>query len=315
MPSFDLVDWLMQAETPTIRYLTARHILKLPENDPQVQAARQAIMTEGAVPAILAEQFEEGYWIAKRSYYSPKYISTHWSMMLLTELHVDPEDERFQRGADFILNATATTIKNLNAEGKHRLACLWGNILRYVLHAKREEDPRTQALIQYGVHDLTDGHCPCPHNDGHDCAWGVVRMLWGAAAIPKEHWSDVLQYAVESSIQFLLEDFSLIEANYPTPDGGKIHKLWSKLSFPLFYQVDRLFTLRVLAELGALDHPGTAVSLDWLEEQQLAKGSWRGASPYGSRTWPALSGKEETSRWISLQAAMILQQAGRMQTA
>lgn len=315
MPAFDLIDWLMEAETPTIRYLTARHLRKLPDSDPLVQAAKKAIMTEGAVPAIFARQTETGQWADEYSYYTPKYVSSHWSMMLLAELHIDPTDERFQRGAEYMLRATATTVKNLNAERKHQLACLWGNILRYVLHAGLQDDPRARALIQYGIHDLTDGHCRCPYNSGYDCAWGVVRMLWGAAAIPKHLWNDDLRQVIQKSITFLLHDHSLTDADYPTPDGGRIHKLWSKLSFPLFYQVDTLFTLRVLADLDALDHPGAAAALDWLEAKRLKKGYWRGTSPYGSRTWPELAGEDESSRWVSLHAAMVLQQAGRLQVA
>ncbi|MCA9912082.1 MAG: hypothetical protein KC496_01980 [Anaerolineae bacterium] len=312
MSDSTLVDWLLAAETPTIRYVTARYLLNLPEHDPQVQAAKQAIMTEGAVPAIFANQTETGQWANEHSYYTPKYVSTHWSMMLLTELHVDPTDERFQRGADYMLSAVVEQVRQLTQQREHKLACLWGNILRYVLHAGKEDDPRTQALIEYGIHDLLDGHCPCPSNSNHDCAWGVVRMLWGAAAIPEKYQTPPLQQAVQHSLTFLLEDFQLMEANYPVADDGKIHKLWSRLSFPLMYQVDTLFTLRVLAELRALEHPGAAAALDWLETKRTQKGNWQGGSPYRARTWAEIGGKEETNRWISLHAAMVLQQAGRI---
>jgi hypothetical protein len=79
------------------------------------------------------------------------------------------------------------------------------------------------------------------------------------------------------------------------------------MNFPLFYQADILFVLRVLAELGALDRPGARPALEWLAARRTANGHWRGTSPFGSRTWPALAGREETSRWVSLQAAAVLE--------
>ena len=102
-----------------------------------------------------------------------------------------------------------------------------------------------------------------------------------------------------------------MEANYPTPQGGSIHSLWSRLNFPLFYQADISLVLRALADLGKLDHPGAADALDWLRERRSSKGSWRGASPYRQRTWD-LGEREETDRWVSLHASLVLQAAGAL---
>lgn len=107
-----------------------------------------------------------------------------------------------------------------------------------------------------------------------------------------------------------LEEHSLVGADYPSP--GRVHPLWFRLNFPLFYQADILFILRVLAELGALDHPGAGPALQWLRTRRKADGRWRGASPFRRRTWAALADQEETDRWVSLQAAMVLQKAHRV---
>ena len=49
------LSWLLATETPTIRYLALADLVGLPEEDGRVREARQAIMREGPVPAILAE--------------------------------------------------------------------------------------------------------------------------------------------------------------------------------------------------------------------------------------------------------------------
>lgn len=70
--------------------------------------------------------------------------------------------------------------------------------------------------------------------------------------------------------------------------------------------MDILFTLRVLAELDALDQPGAQPGLAWLAERRQQNGRWRGGSPYRQRTWREMGDSAETNRWITLHAACIL---------
>jgi hypothetical protein len=162
------------------------------------------------------------------------------------------------------------------------------------------------------VRHLTDEHCRCWINGDQTCAWGVVRTLYGLAALPADQRSPAVQGAIAHALPFLLESYQLIQANYPVPINGKIHPLWFKLNFPLFYQADILFTLRILAELGALDHPGARPALDWLSAKRSKNGRWRGSSPFRQTTWRELAGPAETDRWVSLQAALILREARMM---
>jgi hypothetical protein len=104
----------------------------------------------------------------------------------------------------------------------------------------------------------------------------------------------------------------LIEANYPSRENGSINPLWLKLNFPLFYQVDILFTLRVLDELDMLNHPGAQAALDWLEQRGGRNGHWFGSSPFRQRTWHELGDREETERWVSIHASRILQHSKRL---
>lgn len=232
---------------------------------------------------------------------------------VICELHVEPDDERFQRGVDYMLTATSGRMQGPIKQRDYGLSCLWGNILRYVIYAGQADDERAQAIIDYVIHDIHSGRCSCPHNDNFSCAWGVVRALWGLSAISPDKQSPEIQSALADGVSFLLDTFSLSTANYPTPENGKIHPLWFKLNFPLFYQTDILFTLRVLADLNVLDHARLTSALDWLEAQRNQQGYWRGRSPYRSRTWRELGNSEDTSRWVSLQSAWILQKAGRLE--
>ncbi|MGF1504800.1 MAG: hypothetical protein ACFB51_06640 [Anaerolineae bacterium] len=299
-----LTDWLLDSTIPLFRYLTLRHLLDAPEDDPRVQAARRAMQTAGPIPAIYAGQSEAGHWAEEHSYYTPKYTSTHWSLLLLAELAADPADERLQRGIDYMLGML---VPDLNVEN-HGWECFWGNLLVYAVHGGRQDDPRVQRIVDYLVQHAG---WRCEHNDELPCAWGSARALWGLAVLPER--SPAVEATIAGGVDFLLSRHSLLAADYPTP--GAPHKMWGKVNFPLFYQADVLFVLRVLAAIDRLDHPDAQPALGWLADRRRANGTWSGASPFRSRTWAALGDRTETTRWVSLQAATVLKQAGMLAAA
>ncbi len=307
----NLIPWLLAAPTPSIRYLTLRRLLGRPEDDADVQAARQEMAASGLIPAILAGQTERGNWAGEHGYYSPKYTSTHWSMTTLVELAADGTDAQMRRGAEFMLADTEADA----ARPGHGWVCFWGNVLRYVLHAGFDGDPRTAQLTDRVVRDATDAGWRCRYNEELPCAWGAARALWGLAALPAERRSPEVAAAIASGLHLLLEGDRLVRADYPTP--GKIHALWARLNFPLFYQADILFVLRVVAELGALDQPGARSAMGWLAARRRPDGAWRGANPFSAfrgRGWRAPADREEIDRWVTLHALAVLDAGDRGRT-
>jgi hypothetical protein len=307
----DRIGWLLDAETPSIVYQTRRD-LRPPRSSPrELQKSKKRIMRTGAVPAILARQSKRGNWKIDHGYYGPKFYSTHWSMVLLAELGVDGEGRRFRRGAEYMLDATEKEVQDGLDRAIPDWSCFWGNLLRYALYAGMQDDPRVEKLIHHLSSILSDGLCVCRINGGNECAWGVVRTLWGFAALPEKIRTREANHAIRKGIRFLLEDHRLMVADYPFRPKTRINPLWFKLSFPLFYHADILFALRVLDELDELDHRGAHEALDWLETKRKENGSWKGSSPFRQRTWREMGAPEETDRWVTLQALRILRHAGR----
>lgn len=58
-----VLDWLLEPQTPGVRYLTLRDLLDRPESDPELKAARLAAHQQGEIAAVLAEMHPEGYWV------------------------------------------------------------------------------------------------------------------------------------------------------------------------------------------------------------------------------------------------------------
>jgi len=308
------IDWLLESQTPSIRYYTYKNLLNRPDDDAMVRSTRAQIAESDYVRAITTDQDPEGFWYNQKHYYGPKYRSSHWVMLLLTELGVPPQLSALQRGADFMVRRmededdvyySVSTYQNKSQSG---FCCYWGNWLRYQVYSGRIDHPLVQQVIEIVSADILHKG-KCEYNYHLPCAWGVIRSLFGLALIPNEHRTELVNHAIAEGIAFILDDFNLIKANYPNRD--KVHPIWYKLSFPLYYQADILFTLRVLSELNALKQANAQEALQWLEDKQKKDGTWRGSSPFKNRSHPFLSRTDTPGRWVTLHALSVLAAANK----
>jgi hypothetical protein len=308
----DPIPWLLESGVPSIVYQTRKDLLGPKSTAAETRQAAARVMRSGAAAAILSRQSTRGNWKVDRGgYYGPKFFSTHWSMMLLAELGADGNDARYRRGVEYMLEATQEEARDGLRRKSYGWSCFWGNLLRYALRSVAPDEPRTEAVIRYVAADTAGKNCACRINDGKACAWGAARALWGLAAVPEPRRSAAVKRAIRRGVRFLLDDHSLAEADYPVRARGRINPLWFSLNFPLFYQADILFALRVLDELGALKRRGARPALDWLAARRRPDGRWKGRSPFRARTWREMGAPEETDRWVTLQALRILRHAGR----
>lgn len=298
------LQWLLNSKSPSIRYLTLRQLVGLPETDTAVKAESQVMNHSGAVNAIISKQTPNGSWSNEKSYYTPKYTSTHWNLILLAELNIDPYHESMQRGVQFMLDTIHDKLQKVLDSGQYGFSCFWGNLLRYTLYARQQNHPETVAIARYLISQAHQAEWRCPRNHRLPCAWGAARGLWGLTALLAQGIESEVEAAICSGLRFLVHKFSLSEGAFP--DTHHIHSFWGCLNFPLFYQADILFVLRILAELKRLDEPGVQPALTWLAERRQPNGTWLGSNPFCKRTWPQIGDTEEISRWVSLQAARIL---------
>ena len=70
----DPVDWLLEPDNPSVRYLALTELLDHPEGDPDVVQAKRDIMDSGVVRALLEGQREDGYWGAPERFYKERGI-------------------------------------------------------------------------------------------------------------------------------------------------------------------------------------------------------------------------------------------------
>jgi hypothetical protein len=297
----DVIPWLLETSNPPVRYWTLTRLLERAADDAAVVQAHGMIMERGPAVEILSHYAGGGRWEGERGYYSPKYTSTHWQLLLLAELAADGQDERIAAACRRMIDE----VSRVDQSDAH--PCFHGNLIGYLHALGQAQDERVRGLEAVLAGAGTAGKWRCALNGDLPCAWGAARALWGLGRIPAGERSDAVNEAIESGVRFLGR-FNLHEGDYPT-DGTR-HKMWDSLNFPLFYQADVLFTLRALADLGRVnERPAFRRAVRWLKERRRGDGRWDGVSPYTSRMWASLEERHRPSKWVTWQALYVMKAA------
>ena len=113
-----VLDWLLDPAQPSPRYLTLRELLGRPEDDPEVVAAREAIVHLPPARQILDAQYPAGYWVKPDRGYSPKYKATAWQLLFLAELGASCT-EAIARGCEHVLSAALRRGQSLFSAHEH----------------------------------------------------------------------------------------------------------------------------------------------------------------------------------------------------
>jgi len=321
----DPVPWLLEPDpdNPGVRYFALRELLDRPDDDPEVQAARAAIMTTGPVPAILDAQYPDGYWVKPGGGYSPKYRSTVWQIIFLAELGANPSDERVRRGCEYLLSHSIATNGAFSAYQKPvpsgSVHCLNGNLSYALLNLGYADDPRVQAAldwlaraitgegqIRYYKSGTTGPGFACSVNEGQPCGWGATKAMKALIAIPPDRRTPIVQRAIEVGTEFLLSRDPAV-ADYPYTQ--RVSPTWFKFGFPLSYWSDVLETIGVLVELGYGGDPRLANALQLILNKQDAQGRWKLENSLNGKMWADIEKKGEPSKWVTLRALRVLNKA------
>src|SRR2546428_749124 len=116
-PSKAVLDWLLEENQPSVRVLTLTQLLRKASTDPEVVAAKEAIPNRGWAADLLARQDPAGWWIAEKSLYRPKYLSTNWMLLILSDLGITKDDPRIEKACELWIERYARPDGGFAMEG------------------------------------------------------------------------------------------------------------------------------------------------------------------------------------------------------
>ena len=329
MASPDPIPWLLEGD-PSVRYFTLTRLLGEPADGAAAAEARRRIMTEGAVPAILAAQRDDGGWVEPERCYSAKYTGTVWQLLILAELGADGADARVRRGCEAVLrdaqDAASGGFAHRHAAtggGTHGsvIPCLSGNMVFSLIRLGMLDDPRVQQTVDwittYQRFDDGEGEAPTgwPYEPWemcwgrHTCHMGAAKALKALAEIPPERRSPAVRHTLDAGVEYFLRH----HVHRRSHDLGHDSKAgWRRFGFPLMYQTDALELLVILTRLAreggppAADDPRMDEALELVASRRDAEGRWKLQSTFNGRFVVDIEAKGEPSRWITLRALEVL---------
>jgi len=330
----DPVPWLLENDEiqPAIRYYTLRDILGREENDKEVKAAKEAIMTSGPVPVILAAQQPEGYWDKPGSGSGPKYRGTEWSLAFLAQFGADGTDSRVRAGCEILLSHCIAGNGGLSWNGTASgfEQCMAGIMGAALIDFDRLNDQRLQTAMEWlaqtitgeGVADASKrdtnrryfksgNSAPgfvCSKNEHLSCAWGAINSMIALSKVPVEQRTGTMQAAIKQGVDFLLSHDPAV-ADYPFGSGNKPSSSWFRFGYPVGFISDVLQNLEVLTALGEAANPRLANALEVVISKQDQQGRWLLEHTYNGKMWVDIENKGQPSKWVTLRVLRVLKAA------
>jgi len=321
------LDWLLEPQDIGVRYLALRDLVHA--GPKELDAACKQAHNEGPISIILSNMDKEGWWVKPGPGYNPKYTSTVWSIMLLSQLGANIKaDVRVEKACSYLLdnNLTSNGLFTINGSPSGTVYCLQGNLSASLLDLGCN-DPRLDKAFEWMARSVTgEDMAPasdktaafryyaytcgpsfnCGANDKKSCAWGGVKVMLAFSKLPKEKYTTIISKAIKTGVDFLFSK-DPADADYPSGYATKPSGNWWKFGFPVFYITDILQIMEALVGLGFGKDPRLVRALDLIHEKQDADGRWALEHDYTGKTWVDFGPKKQPNKWATLRALRVLQ--------
>jgi hypothetical protein len=289
VPESATVDWLLEKEQPSIRYLTLTQLLRRRESDPEVREAKADLPTVGWVAELLARRDPAGWWVRDRGWLEPRFVGTHWNMLALADLGATRAIPEVERSCEYWMGKSPLQGGGVGGFGKGKgHHCYTANMARGLVRLGYEDDPRVRRTLEWIVRTAhPKGGWTCrfstagPATSRSLDAWEGLGAL---AAYPRSKWTAGMQACAERSAEYYLER--------ELHQQGERYEPWYRFHWPVHYYYDLLVGLDCLTALGYGQDRRLRYALDLLRTKRRPDGTWNldAAQP---------DPDPETARWFA----------------
>ena len=311
-----VMEWLTEPEQPAARYLAMRDLMGA--SGSELRDAWKEIPARGWVGQILRERHEGGYWAGAGNLYRPKYLSTNWMLLALSDLGVTRELPWLAESAEMWRDTYARPDGGFDQPGAEKSElCLVGNTARALVKFGYQDDPKVKRAFEWLVkNQKPNGGWHCWGKNGVIDGWEGMSAF---AVYPREKWTRSMKAAVGRGLEFYLERRLLRQ--------GRRYDPWYRLHFPYHYYYDVLVGLEFITALGMGDDPRAAAAVKVIKQKRLRGSRWLMDAVHPDylnggrlpRWWPKYSHRlqpfslekaGEPSKMITLRALCVLRRLG-----
>jgi len=299
----DILAWLWQGDR-SVRWQTLQDLLH--DRPDKIEAQRKQVASEGWGAALLARQDACGSWGG--GLYSPKWISTTYTMLLLKRLGLPVENSQAKISCALLLE------KGFFHDGGIAFSRSWGQsetcvtgMILSILSYFHYLDQRVTRLAEYLLgQQMPDGGWNCQSFKGatHSSFHTTISVLEGLREFEKNYTSS--QSAIFDAQQ-QGKEFLLKHRPFRSSRTGEIVKqAFTQFSFPPRWFYDILRALDYFQETNSKKDERLSDAIKIVEKKRKKEGWWLLQNRHRGRTFFEMERVGEPSRWNTLRALRIL---------
>lgn len=301
-----VLEWLMQGD-PAIRWQVMRDLLDVPEELWQMERLKTA--REGWGAAFLSHQAENGIWGG--GVYSPKWISSTYTLLSLVEIGFPQDHPAARRGVEIILDHFFGLLGDIKFR-THLVKldlCLVGMALELGTYF-RLSDPRLDALPAFIIQtQMADGgwNCRLGRDKGvhHSSFHTTMNILDGIRQVLEMDGNSLeteLRIAERRALELLLQHRLFRSSR----TGEIISEKFLRFSYPerWFYSIHR--ALDYFQRAGVEPDERLKEAIEILLSKRLKEGTWPVQYRYAGLRYFDMEKTGHPSRWNTLRALRIL---------
>jgi hypothetical protein len=267
-----IIEWLLQGDI-SIQYLTQKYLLQ--ENQKELKKLRKRISSEGWGKKFLDARGANGHW--GRGFYQPKWISSHYTLLDLRYLEIEPVEPIMETLA-LILNQCKAPDGSINESITRESGdlCVNGMFLNYASFWGIPKVALKSIVDHILENQMPDGGFNCEwktkgavHSSMHTTI-SVLEGIWEYIKAGYHYRVNELKRVKEDA-----EEFLLMHRLFRSDKTGEIiDKKWTMLSFHSRWRYDILRALIYFVDSDTPYDPRMDDALNVLISKQRKDGTW-----------------------------------------
>jgi len=311
------LQWLLEGD-PAIRWQTLRDLTGAGEHT--VERERKKVARDGWGARLLAKQDPDGRWAGGQSsdsgLYSPKWISTTYTMLLLRDFGLANNNSQARKACRLLLERGIQPDGGIGLDAwakwtRKSETCVTGMVLSVLSYFKYDDDRLDTIAGHLLEQQMPDGGWNCRRYQGatHSSVHTTISALEGLRHY--ELHRGKRKKAVRDA-QGLGREFLLVHRLFRSHRTGKIIKpVFIRFAFPPRWHYDILRALDYFQTVAAPRDPRLADAIDIVKGTQLEDGRWSLQNSYRGKTYFELERVGAPSRWNTLRALRVLKWWGK----
>jgi len=298
----ELFNWLKDSDL-SIKYRFERDILNSSQDD--LLKIQLKMLNHGWGHDLMSFQKDDGYW---EGYYSPKWISTHYTLQTLRCLNY-PKTDSIVLAINRILNEEKCKDGGISPSVHHNESdcCVNGMFLNIACYYHAHID-ELKSMIDYLIlAQISDGGFNCSfnrHNVIHSAFNSTLCVIEGLWEYEKQGYT----YRIDEVMKLRneAEEFLLLHQLYISDKTNRIiDERYCSTHFPYYWRYDLLRALEYFVDSNHPYDKRFENALKWLESRHKEY-RWNMNAHYSGLTYFTMEKAGKPSKMITLKALNVL---------